>query len=63
MTEATFVSRAFHRGVAASLWLPARAASLNPFGPIFGKELRVTSRKKRSYAFAWDTWACCCFRC
>ena len=50
MTEATFVSRAFHRGVAASLWLPARAASLNPFGPIFGKELRVTSRKKRSYA-------------
>jgi len=28
----------------------ARAASLNPLGPIFGKELRVTSRKKRSYA-------------
>jgi ABC-type transport system involved in multi-copper enzyme maturation permease subunit len=28
----------------------ARAAALNPFGPIFEKELRVTSRKKRSYA-------------
>jgi ABC-type transport system involved in multi-copper enzyme maturation permease subunit len=30
--------------------LAARAAALNPLGPIFGKELRVTSRKKRSYA-------------
>jgi len=30
--------------------LAARAAALNPFGPIFGKELRVTSRRKRSYA-------------
>lgn len=27
----------------------ARAASLSPFGPIFGKELRVTSRRKRTY--------------
>lgn len=29
--------------------LLARAAGVSPFGPIFGKELRVTSRRKRSY--------------
>ncbi len=29
--------------------LLARAAAISPFGPIFGKELRVTSRRKRTY--------------
>ena len=29
--------------------LLARAAGVSPFGPIFGKELRVTSRRKRTY--------------
>ena len=29
--------------------LLARAASVSPFGPIFSKELRVTSRRKRTY--------------
>src|SRR6478672_8588390 len=28
----------------------AQIRALSPFGPIFGKELRVTSRRKRSYA-------------
>src|SRR3954466_5970556 len=26
-----------------------RVAAISPFGPIFGKELRVTARRKRSY--------------
>src|SRR3954447_5150428 len=30
--------------------LTARIRALSPFGPIFGKELRVTARRKRSYA-------------
>ena len=30
--------------------ISVRLGQLSPFGPIFGKELRVTSRKKRSYA-------------
>ncbi|QOV87440.1 RDD family protein [Humisphaera borealis] len=29
--------------------LLARVATVSPFGPIFGKELRVTSRRKRTY--------------
>src|SRR5215213_1080722 len=29
--------------------LATRIRALSPFGPIFGKELRVTARRKRSY--------------
>src|SRR3954453_4789649 len=30
--------------------ITAKIRALSPFGPIFGKELRVTARRKRSYA-------------
>src|SRR5436190_7891393 len=29
--------------------IAAKVRALSPFGPIFGKELRVTARRKRSY--------------
>src|SRR5919106_2026247 len=37
------------RGTIPVMSLLAHASGLSPFGPIFGKELRTTSRRKRNY--------------
>src|SRR6188474_1368783 len=37
------------RGTIPVMSLVARVSGLSPFGPIFGKELRTTSRRKRNY--------------